>query len=483
MKRFIPLLIVALAFGASAFAQNEIDALRYSQRLYGGTARFTSMAGAFGALGGDFSVLSTNPAGIGIFRRSEFTFTPSFYNQKTTSNYGGNQLDDYKYNVNFSNAGIVLAYYEPQTTNAWKGVMFGFGYNRLNNFHNRMSLTGANTSSSLLDIYIADAQGVGGDTSAMNAFGTQLALNSGAIFLDTSNGLFYHHLEGSSTVIQSKSVTSSGAMGETVFTLGGNYSDKLYLGATLGIPHIRYHQESTYSESGDSAAWNGFQSFELHEDLRTTGVGVNFKFGMIYKPTDWVRIGGAVHSPSYFEMHDDWSSSMKTKFSNANWNATSKSPNGLYDYSLVTPMRTIVSLGFVVKKMGLIGFDYEFVDYPSASLRSDNYTYIEENNAIRQKYIEGSNIRIGTEWRLTPVSLRAGAAYYSSPYKASLVRSGSRMDYSAGIGFREENFFLDFAFVLSRTSENYYIYDATLVEPSSNKSTSSNIMMTMGFKF
>ena len=138
MKKIFMLAMGGMFLSALSFAQNEIDALRYSQLTHSGTARFTAMSGAFGALGGDFSVLSTNPAGIGIYRKSEFTFTPSFFSQKTTSNFKGNMLDDYKYNVNFSNAGIVLAHYESETKNAWKGIMFGFGYNRLNNFNSRI---------------------------------------------------------------------------------------------------------------------------------------------------------------------------------------------------------------------------------------------------------------------------------------------------------------------------------------------------------
>ena len=211
-------------FGWSIFAQNEIDALRYSQLMRGGTARSTSMGGAFGALGGDFSVLSVNPAGIGIYRKSEFTFTPSFFNQKTTSNFMGNYLDDYKYNVNFNNAGIILSYYDPETKNSWKGITFGFGYNKLSNFNNRISMTGKNTSNSLLDIYQNDAQKFVGDTSSMDAFGTQLALNTGAIWIDS--GIVYHNLMYVYGEEQSKSVTSSGSIGETVFSLGGNYNDK-----------------------------------------------------------------------------------------------------------------------------------------------------------------------------------------------------------------------------------------------------------------
>lgn len=466
-------------FGWSIFAQNEIDALRYSQLMRGGTARSTSMGGAFGALGGDFSVLSVNPAGIGIYRKSEFTFTPSFFNQKTTSNFMGNYLDDYKYNVNFNNAGIILSYYDPETKNSWKGITFGFGYNKLSNFNNRISMTGKNTSNSLLDIYQNDAQKFVGDTSSMDAFGTQLALNTGAIWIDS--GIVYHNLMYVYGEEQSKSVTSSGSIGETVFSLGGNYNDKLFLGGTFGIPHINYREESTYKETADTNAWNGFKSFELNQDSRTTGVGFNFKFGMIYKPVDWFRIGGAMHSPTYFQMHDDWSSNMKTRIANNAY--TASSPAGLYDYSLITPMRAIGSIGFVIKKMALIGIDYEFVDYTSATLRSGKYKYLTENSAIRNKYVGGNNIRFGTEWRLQPLSIRAGAAYYSSPFKNGVGNNGSRIDYSGGIGFRDANFFLDFSYVLSQTKDHYYFYDASITSPSVNNSKSSSFLITLGFKF
>ena len=480
MKNKFMLIMGGVFLSAFSFAQNETDALRYSQLNFRGTARSAAMSGAFGALGGDFSVLSTNPAGIAIYRKSEFTFTPGFFSQKTTSNFKDNQLDDYKYNVNFSNAGIVLAYYEPETKKAWKGIMFGFGYNRLNNFNQRISMTGKNSDNSLLDVYLSDATNSGGDTSAMDPFGTQLALNTLAIWRDSASGNFYHHMQGSYGEEQSKQITSSGSMGETIFTLGGNYDDKLYMGMTIGIPHIRYDEESNYTETADTNALNGFKSFELNQDLKTTGTGFNFKFGMIYKPNDIVRIGGAFHSPSYFQMHDDWNSNMTTHFSNPTESFTSTSPQGTFDYSLVTPMRAIGSIGFVINKMGLIGAEYEFVDYPSASLSSSKYKYLNENKAIRNNYIEGNNFRIGTEWKLQPMSIRAGAAYYSSPYKAG---GGSRMDYSAGIGFRDENFFLDFAYVFSQSSQNYYFYDSSKTSPSSNDSNSSSVLMTLGFKF
>ena len=77
MKKIIIAFSCIFAF-AYAEAQNEIQALRYSQYTLFGTARYQGMGGAMDALGGDFSAASVNPAGLGIYRKSEASFTPSF---------------------------------------------------------------------------------------------------------------------------------------------------------------------------------------------------------------------------------------------------------------------------------------------------------------------------------------------------------------------------------------------------------------------
>src|ERR1035437_11060972 len=153
MGKSIIILASFLVLSAKSNAQNEVDALRYSQTNFLGTARSAGMAGSFGALGGDFSTLSTNPAGIGLYRKSEITFTPSFFNQSTTSNLNGTSLKDSKPNFNFGNAGIVWASYNPDAQYGWKGFSFGFGYNRMNNFNNRIEMQGKNNNGSLLDVY------------------------------------------------------------------------------------------------------------------------------------------------------------------------------------------------------------------------------------------------------------------------------------------------------------------------------------------
>src|ERR1044072_7905591 len=136
-KGYIYFLAALLLVSVCASAQNDVDALRCSQTSLAGTARYTAMAGAFTALGGDFSVLSTNPAGIAIYKRSEFSMSPAFYKEKSESDYLGRTTADNKYNFNFGNAGMIFTYRltRNDTSRGWKNWNFGLGYNRINNFH------------------------------------------------------------------------------------------------------------------------------------------------------------------------------------------------------------------------------------------------------------------------------------------------------------------------------------------------------------
>src|SRR5688572_2230894 len=297
----------ALTMCLALSAQNEVDALRYSYTGFGGTARFGAMAGSFGALGGDFSSLSTNPAGIAIYRKGELTFTPSLFHQTTSSTYyGGTAVDD-KYNFNFNNIGIVLAATDDGEKALWKGIALGFGYNRLANYNNRIYFEGKNDQSSLLDVFWANAQNET-EIDNLDPFGSQLAFYVGVI--DTTSAGNYYTVIPNYGSKQTMSMDIRGSLGETVISLGGNYMDKLYIGGTFSFPNVKYSQESTFTESVENDSVYGFQNYSYNSYLSTRGSGFGFKFGMIYRPADWIRIGGAVHTPTVLRLNDSYSNDM-----------------------------------------------------------------------------------------------------------------------------------------------------------------------------
>ncbi len=485
MKNLFLTIIFVLSAISYSIAQNEIDALRYSQLYYGGTARSAAIGGAFGALGADFSSLSLNPAGIGLYKISEFTFTPSFYIGRTSSGYlDSPNREDYKYNFNLGNIGFIYTFFKRgnlYTGDGWKAAQFGFGINRLNNFNNRMIMEGFNTTSSLMNQFAENASG--SKPGNLNDFESRLAYDAYLINPVGDSTNYTSVVNGN--VTQRKTVSSSGSVNEVVMSLGGNYSDKLYIGATLGFPFIRYYEQSTYKEIDNKGIVNNFNSFTLYDDLKTTGAGINFKFGMIYKPVDLIRLGIAFHTPTYYySMQDEYSRKIESDLG-ALGKHTVSSPQGLYDYELTTPMRIIGSMAFVIGEYGLFSADYEFLDFAEARLRSDNYDFYNENDNIQSKYTYSSNIRLGTEWRLDPLTLRAGYGMYASPFRSN-VNDGERKVISFGLGFRDQQFFIDMAYAYSTQKEDYYFYKPTSsinVSPVKNEMKGHNIMMTVGFKY
>ncbi len=481
-------ILIQLSQHTCLMAQNEVDALRYSQISYGGTSRYMSMGGAFGGLGGDASVLSTNPAGIAVYRKSEFTFTPSFYNRIDEAMHYGNSTTDNKYNINFSNIGWVSV--SGNKESGWVSSAFGIAYNRLNNFHSRFIIEGVNEKSSLIDVYMNDLTANGGvDVSLISespqfAFGANLAWQT--YLIDTSGGpAAYYSALPNYGELQRNTVTGRGSMGETALTYGGNYNNRFYIGATLGIENIRYLQESThdvYVTDDDSTTF--LSALTLSDKLTTSGVGYNFKLGMIYRIHDYVRLGGAIHTPAFFRLHDQWSSKMESDFKDGN-NYEYSSPQGDYDYLLTTPFRAIGSMSVLFGKIGLISADYEYVNYASARLRSggDGYGFSNENSDIQNKYTATGNIRIGTEWRFPPFSFRGGYALYGNPYNSNIDNDGGRQSYSIGLGIKESEFFIDFAYVLTQTSEKYFIYAPQFVDASNINSSAHTFLATLGFRF
>lgn len=476
-------MFVIAAASLSANAQNDIDALRYSMIGFGGTARYSSMAGAFGAIGADFSTLSVNPAGIGVYRKNEFTFTPSVFTGKTSATYNGNKAEDLKYNFNFSNLGVVYAMNTSKGSDqdGWKSVNFGFGVNRYNNFHNRMLIEGSNSSSSLMDVYRNSAQG--STPGQLDAFSTLLAYNT--YLIDTNGATSYFSNVPSGGILQTKSLETRGAMQEMVLTLGANYNNKLYIGGTFGFPYLRYIEESSYKESDKGDSLPVFNNFTIHQNLTTTGSGFNFKFGLIYVPIDVemlkVKIGAAVHTPTFFAMHDEWSSQINSSFDSGQ-SYSDKSPSGTYNYSLTTPMRAIGSIAVQIGKYGTVSADYEFVDYSEARLRSKTENYFDQNDLIQSKYTATNNLRFGAEAVLGLFSIRGGYAIYGSPYKSGL-NDAKRTDITGGFGIIDKNYFLDFAYVYSKSNENYYLYNLEGMNPASLKKVTQNFLITLGFKF
>lgn len=486
MKKIFATFIVSI-LAVALFAQNENDALRYSLINYGGTARFSGLSGAYGAVGADFSSLSQNPAGIGLYRKSEFTITPLLDNNTTQSFYLNTSNSDFRNTLYIGNIGYVMAIpINEKNGSHLKMVQFGFGMNRTAMFNNRAIINGQNNNNSLITQYLDNADASGSNPSNLDNFGSGLAYDTQLIFLD-SNNVWQADLPGGG-LAQNKTIETRGGMTETVLSAGTNFDNKLFLGVTFGFPHINYHEESTYTEKDNNDLSPYLKSFERTEYLNTKGTGFNFKFGFIYKPVEFIRIGGAFHTPTaYNYMNDSYGSSMTAYYDMPplNDNTTrfeSSSPNGNYDYKISTPMRAMGSLAFIIGQYGMVSADYEYIDYSTARLRASDYSFIDENNTIRSAYTAANNLRFGTEWKAGIYAIRGGYSIYGSPYKGENMSGlGSRTGFSLGFGIHEKSYFVDFAYNHFQSKDNYYIYGYAPV--ADNTYSSNAYSFTLGFRF
>lgn len=490
--RAFPVLIIALVCSLSATAQNEVDALRMSQPGVYGTARFVGMGGAFGALGGDLSVVTANPAGLGVYRRSEFSFTTAMYLQSTKAMHYGEEDRGNKFNVNFGNVGIVLAKIEDKShQTGWVGRQLAFTYNKTSNFNDRTKLIGINPNSSLLDHYLLDAQGTfQSDLESYNPFGAGLAWQTYLLNpMDTIDSNNYTAVISNGGMEQSKTMKRKGGVNELAISVSANYSNRFYIGASLAFPIVRYSETATYREEDINDTIPYINHFTLEDEFSTSGTGVNFKIGVIYRVANWIRIGAAFHTPTFYSLSDEFKTSMNASFDSIpEWSSSSDreyeatSPDGSFDYKIISPMRVMGNIAFVIGKVGLISADYEWLDYSTSSLHSSGFSYSSSNKAIASKYTGNGILKIGTEWRFLPFVFRGGYTLYGTPYKTS-TQKGVRTSYSLGFGIREDVISLDIVYVFSETHGDYYLYSSDLVEATTTSSTSHQLMTTLAVRF
>ena len=480
-------IIIVLGFLLFSFnnskAQNELDALRYSQTFISGTTKSMSMAGAMGSVGGDFSVLSINPAGIGLYRASEFSFSTYMYSNSTSSDFLGNLYTDDVYDFKVGNIGLVLNKSKGRES-GWISTSFGFGYNQTNNFNQDIFMKAINNENSYLDNFVYYAN----NSVSLDPLYEQLADEVTFLPFDTINNEYWNDIENAGYgQTQQREISSRGTMGEYLFSFGANYNHRLYLGVSLGINRISYDQTIIHTESDTDDLIDYFEAFKLDEYLTTRGTGYSMKFGVIGRPLDFIRIGASFHLPSFYYMDEEFENVM-TGYIDADYSVSSPQTaySGLweYQYRLRTPAKTVLSAAFTIGKLGMISMDYEFIDYRNSSFEASDDNFFEENTVIENLYSTASNLRIGGEAKLGIFYLRGGYGYYGSPFATGEPNVDSnRAVYSGGIGIRNRSFFMDAGYSYSTNQLKYYMYAPQMLEGSTNTSESTIAQVTVGIRF
>lgn len=521
------LLTAALTFGA-AQAQNEMDAYRYSKNDLTGTARSVSMGGAFGALGGDISGVSINPAGIGVYQTSEIVTTLNFQNSKVQTEMNAGKVDESKFKVNFDNLAFVSVF--PIFDNdVVRSINIGFSYNRLKNFDRKYNAVG-NMSSTEYDMaaYMAQRANYIGKPSSAIALGDEgndwrdiwrnqdwlsvLAFN-GHLIGEGQNGAYVPSLPVAT--YSDPYVEEKGSMSTYDFNVGTTFSDIISVGATLSLTDINYRLYSSYIEGyGDND--RNLRKFDLQNWMRTDGTGWQVTAGVIVKPIQELRIGVAYHSPTWYNMTDYFAADLNLDYNNGTnefvssfYNpATDSSEDAIYDYKMRTPDKWTLSLAGVIGGKAIISADYELTNYANnMKLFDDRGNALatgtgDPNAYIKNDFRNASTVRIGAEYRITDqFSARVGYSWMQSPFKNEVidfpgdhevvtdsraatqyVLDGTTNYFTYGMGYRfSRHFYTDIAFVMKSQKDDLYAF--TGADKTTFKTNNFQGLLTLGYRF
>lgn len=513
---------------ASLMAQGATDLFTLSGSQLRGTARYVSMAGAFGALGGDISTLTQNPAGIGVYRSSDITATLDIDPQRVTlGNTGSQAYTDKSTFAACNNFGYVGA------VNLGNSIMpyfqWGASYNRINSFNRqyRGYFPTINTSWSNAVAYTSAGypEGVLFGTEKYDPFFDSsadwlsvLAYNTMLInpspLPGATDGQYVGLFQGNSSGNAEVDVVERGYVDEYSINFGGNFSDMIYWGIGFGIRDLSFTRTANYNEQ-ISNAWvpvsndeeNGMQygtgaaEWGIDTYQHVSGSGFNLKLGLIFKPVNEFRLGLAVHTPTWYKLDFHQRAEVlyglgffddKTgyytfdNYPGGDDNPYASTGDGFWSRSIKTPWRVMASAAGVVGGRFIISADYVYEAYNNMA-ETGNDASVEVAEDVKQYYQGSHELRLGAELRITPrFSLRAGYGYKSTAAKSAASNAGEyiytsgvnsmyafdgdRHNVTFGLGYRFGQFYADVAYVHTSQQSQWYAFSPF---PRQNNSTYS----------
>ncbi len=505
-KKLIVLALFIFGYSVISNAQYFEDALRFSRNNYGlgSTARMQAIGGAQIALGGDISSAVSNPAGLGFFNKGVFVFTPSMDFISANTEYGilnngtidfQNSEETFRNNFNFANIGAVINFTKGRfTDDKFKGGSLAISLNRSNTFHMSRKYEGENGFNSIVDNILADA-----GSSSVNQL-NELGFAAFDQFLITPVGGGYDAFVGGFP-IQNESIKERGSHYQMNIAWGGNYDDTFYFGGGIGLQFLNYKQERSYQEFDFLQGGSDLDSLNaifIDDEIDVRGRGINFNFGTIFRPVDFLTIGVSYTSPtfmsldeeSFIDLEADWDSGTSytetvdgetTTFDLANIDPY-QSDLFVNNYKLRTPSKVAMGLAAFIGKNGFITGDVELVDYGRANLNSDDFSTSVDNDIIDDIYESVINVRVGGEYRFDNFRLRAGYAYLPDPIKDYNLQD--RTDITFGFGYRTFDYFLDFAVISSQTQQEATPYFSELNQPLGRSDIRrTTVAVTFGLNF
>ncbi len=470
--------MVAVQLQAQSVSLDTYMGAQLTTEDLNGTARYVGMGGAMEALGADISTIASNPAGIGLFRRSQVSGSFGMVSQSDGKSF----QDGSKTSASFDQLGVVLS----TRTGMHSYMNFAFNFHKSRNFNHVLSAAAkaVNGSSQNLQTTI---KGVNGTLDA--TYGESQVDNLMLTMIEDLDGSLIYYASDDYQFDRAQ----TGYIGEYDLNLSGNLNNRVYLGVTVGIKDVHYNSYTEYSETLIPLIDN-INYVGMRDDHRITGHGFGVKAGIIVRPVEEspFRIGASISTPTFYKLTTKNITSIHDYPANFDQSSMVKQVTSDADFRLNTPWAFGLSLGHTVGNYLALGASYEYADYTTNNMRSitgsgydwDGYYY--ENSSSDQvvkrhteKTLRGvSTLKLGAEYKVDPmIAVRLGYNYVSPMYQESGVRDltlntpatymASTTDYTnweethrltAGVGFTFDKFRLDLAYQYAMRSGKFYPY-------------------------
>ena len=526
-------LLVVLAFCQSvAYAQLSFPSLSEDARLFSplqtaGTARIQGFGGAGFSLGGDVGAGMLNPAGYGFYNRSSITFTPAYRGARTNTNFEGVTGDDFSSNFNVTGFGLVISNTkENEVPSRFRGGAFAVTFNQVNTFNYTNSYEAPTSEFSIIDDLAFQANGT-----PVSRFDTNLGSQPFNIpnyaTAAYNNFLINPVTDGSNTykgslplgvlAQPSGDAETSGRLNQWNFSYGGNFEDKLYIGASIGFMSFSQERQNEYRETytypqsyvdfinegnfffpvdGGPVSIDYVDYVQLNETQEINGTGINANLGLIYRPIQELTVGLSFLTPTIFSVEERSFFDLNTEISGLqqndsaqfeeNFSRLSQGNEGTFSYNLKTPARVGVGASYFFQKYGFLTADVEYVNYPgyrfSTSENGTSDVIAATNQNVELDYKSVINYRLGGEFRYDIFRARLGYAFYKDPTNfEDDPLNRDRQSFSGGIGIMTSSFFADVSVVNSQYNTDARIYGGGDFYSQENNAT--NILLTLGFNF
>lgn len=497
MKKILFLFITGLTFSVS-HSQEVSDAVRYAQDNLTGTARFRAMGGAFGAVGGDLSALTVNPAGSAIFTNNQVGVTFSNQNIKNNSNYFGTQTSEKENSFILNQAGGVFVFNNPH--NNWRKIAIGATYENTNNFNNQVFSAGTNPTNSVDQYFLAYANGIPlnviADVPYRDLFYDEQQAYFGykgyvinPVSNDPNNTQYTSNVPAGGNYYHENEIYTSGYNSKVSFNIATSFKDRIYFGANLNVHVTDFRRSSSFYEDNNNPLepTETISNLRFNNDLYTYGNGFSFQLGAIGKVTEAFRVGIAYESNTWYELYDEVTQSLQTTREADGGQPIHENINpdvvNVYEsYTLQTPAKWTFSGALVFGKSGLISVDYSIKDYSNTKYKpTSDPGFRGLNSDISNQLTSNGELRIGGEYKINRLSLRGGYRFEGSPYKNGST-IGDLNSYSGGLGYSFGATKVDLAYSYLERKSNQGFFATGFTDGANISSKLNNVSLTLLFE-